>query len=126
MKADGLAFTRWADAETPGLDIDAAIPEAGLGRCDGDVDGGGNVEADPVIAGGGVGHVDGLPLHSDREVCGLQFRRDRRSLDAGGSMEGNGKRENGAKERAKYRQETRPQRENGNETTLAPRAITGR
>jgi len=120
MKADRVALSCGSDAETPGLDIDAAIPESGFGCGDGYVDGGGDVEADPVVAGGGMGYINGAAINSDREGCGLQFRRDRRSLNAGGSMEGNGKRENSDKERAKYLQEARPQQESGNETTLAP------
>jgi hypothetical protein len=68
MKTDRVAFSRGADAETPGLDIDAAIPEAGLCGSDGDVDGAGDVEGNPIVAGGGVGYVDGLAANCDCEA----------------------------------------------------------
>ena len=38
FEADGLSGPRWADAETPGFDFDAVIPEAGFECGDGDFD----------------------------------------------------------------------------------------
>ena len=66
-KADGLAVTSGAQTQAPRLDVDAAIPEVRLGGGDFDVDRAGDVEADVVVIGGGVGHVDGLAVHCNGE-----------------------------------------------------------
>ncbi len=122
MEADGLALTGGAQAEAPGLDIDAAVPESGLGGGDSNVHGALGVKRDPVVTGGGVGYVDGLAVDGDVKGGGTQLLGDRCGLDAGSGVGGNGKRENGHKDRAKTQQEAKPRAEIGNETTVAPGA----
>jgi len=121
-KADGLAIAHGAQAKTPGLDVDAVIPEAGLNGGDGDVYGTGDVEGDPVVAGSCVRRVHGLAVDGDRKGSGFELRRDGRGLHAGSGIRRYRKRENHSKQTAKTRQETMLRRESGDQTTLAPRA----
>ena len=113
-----------AQAEAPGLDIDAAIPKARLGGGDGYVCGAGDVEADKLIAGGGVSHVHGLAVHSDGEGGRAQLFGYGRGLHAGSGMGGGRKSENGHEKRTKTQQEARPRQKSGNETTVAPATKT--
>src|SRR5580698_1465401 len=124
MKADRIALQRWPDTETPGLDVDAAVPEARLGRGDGNVDGTGDVEGDPVIAGGGVGYVNWLVVDGHSESGRLELRRNRRGLNAGGSVSGQGQNENENERGRKAQQmQTGPRRDKcGNEITLSATA----
>ena len=73
-EADGLALPRGPQPQPPGLDIDAFIPEAGLGGGDGHVHGAGDVEVDEVVTRGDVGHVDRFAVHGDGEGRGPHLR----------------------------------------------------
>jgi hypothetical protein len=77
----------------PGLNIHALRPEARLGG--GNLHGhrAGDVEADKLVAGGGVGHVHGLAVHLDGESRGVHFLRNGNGLHARGGLSRNGKRE---------------------------------
>ena len=59
-----------SDTEPPWLDVDAFIPKARLGGSDSDCDGTGNIKIDEVIAGCGMGNVDGLVIDGDRKGSG--------------------------------------------------------
>ena len=110
-EADGLALPRGAQAQPPGLDIDAAIPEARLGCGNGYVHGAGDVKADEFIARGRVGHVYRLAVHADGKGGGTHLRGHRRGLNAGGGMDGGRKNENGHEQRTKTHQEDGPRQE---------------
>ena len=90
-----------AHAEPPRLDVDAAIPEAGLGDGDRNVNGPGDVEADEFVVGGGVSHVDWLVVDGDGEGGGAQFRRNGDGLHARGGEDHAREREHRREEKAR-------------------------
>lgn len=122
MEADGPAVTGGTDAEAPGFDVDAAVPEAGLGGGDGDIDGAGDVEGDPVVTSSSMSHIDRLAVDGYGEGRGAHLRWDGRGLYAGGWKGGGGKHEKRNGKPTRNRQEVGPRRESGNGITLAPEA----
>ena len=79
-----------ADAEPPWLNVDAAIPEAGLGCGDLDRDRAAQeIEAHIFIAGGRVRHIDWFSIDFDCEGGGPHFFGDRRGKEARCSRHGN-------------------------------------
>ncbi len=53
-EADGLPVARGVQAEAPGLDVDAMVPEAGLGRGNADFSGADDVEVGKFVIGRGL------------------------------------------------------------------------
>src|ERR1019366_7784549 len=72
-EANGLAVPGGAQAEPPGLNIHAFVPEAWIGGGDGDGDGLGDIKADVLVTGGSVGHAYRLAIYRDGEGGGMQF-----------------------------------------------------
>jgi len=83
LEADCSAIALCVQAEPPWLDVDAAIPEAIVGRSDSDVNGAGDVEAGEVVAGGDMRDVYRLAVDGDGEGCRLHLGGDGNGLDAG-------------------------------------------
>ncbi len=77
LELDGPSVARGTNPEAPGLNIDAIVPEAVFVGGDGEAEAGGGLDVDVVIAGGGVGYVDGLAVDLDGVFKGAQFLRYR-------------------------------------------------
>jgi len=107
---NGLALALRPQAQAPRLNVDAAIPEAWIGRSDGDVHGARDVEVDEVVACGDVGYIDRLAIYGDGESRGAHLRRNGYWLNAG---RGDGlvrKHKNSRQQRAETKQEAKPRR----------------
>ncbi len=83
------------------------IPEAGLARGDRDVDGAGDVEVDEVVAGGGVGYVDGLVVDRNGESSRAQLRWNGDRINARSGEDNAGEREHSRQEHTRSTQEAR-------------------
>jgi hypothetical protein len=68
-----------------------------------------------------VSHVHSLAIHRHGVSIRPHLLGNRHSLNAGYGVRGKRKRENHSNERAKTRQQAKPQRESENPFTLAPR-----
>ena len=120
FETDGLTLPDGANAKTPRLDIDAAIPESGLDCGDLHGDRAGDVETGKLITCRGMCHVHRLAIHRNREGRGTHLRGNRHGLNARGGKGGASKRKQDHEQRAKTRQEKGPRRKNEDETTVAP------
>ncbi len=110
FELNGLALALRPQAQAPRLNVDATIPEAGVGCGDGDVHGARDVEVDEVVACGDVGYIDRLAVYGDGESRGAHLRWDRYWLNAG---RGDGQvriHKNIREQRAETKQEAKPRR----------------
>ena len=114
FESDGLALAYGADAEPPRFDVDALVPEAGFSGGDGDGDGAGDVEIDEVVAGCGVGYIDGLVINRNGEGGGAKFRRDGDGLNARGGKDHAGEHEHSRENHTMSAQEARPCKQSEN------------